>query len=135
MNRFSPKYTTILVALLLVVSGGLQVVWLRQLFSAQKKQLKDDIEHMVATTAQTNWYRGVTTFEKPQNLKRVKKLFLSPQWGQLRRALDNMVETGMASRFSIVSDDDSTSVFMNFRLAGSKSSNNNKQPVTSDTGL
>src|SRR3569833_2174263 len=135
MNRCSPKYTTIVVALSLVVSGGLQVVWLRQLFSAQKKQLKDDIEHMVADTSQTNWYRGVSTFEKPQNLKRVRRLFLSAQWGQLRSALDNMVETGMATRFSISSDDDSTSVLMTFKSHGRSLKDNNSRPITSGTGL
>ncbi|MES2112146.1 MAG: HAMP domain-containing sensor histidine kinase [Bacteroidota bacterium] len=135
MNRFNPKYTTVIVALSLLVSGGLQVVWLRQLFSAQQKQLKDDIEHLVGTTAQTSWYRGVSAFEKPQNLKRVKQLFLSPQWAQLRRALDNMVESGLSTKFSIESGDDSTALFMNFRLPGSPKKKNNSQPVTSNTGL
>lgn len=135
MKRLSPKYTTVLVVLSLLVSGGLQIAWLSQLFSAQKKQLKDDIEHMVADTSQTNWYRGVSSFEKPQNLKRVKKLFLSPQWGQLRSALDNMVETGMPTRFSIASDDDSTSVLMTFKQGGRSLKDNNSHPITSGTGL
>lgn len=135
MKRLNPKYTTTIVVLSLLVSGGLQVVWLRQLFSAQKKQLKDDIEHMVSDTSQTNWYRGVSTFEKPQNLKRVKRLFLSPQWGQLRGALDNMVETGMVTHFSISSDDDSTSVLMTFRAGGKSLKDNNSNPITSGTGL
>ncbi|MGN6395868.1 MAG: sensor histidine kinase [Mucilaginibacter sp.] len=135
MERLSPKYTTAIVALSLLVSGGLQAAWLWQLFAAQKKQLKEDIEHMVSTTSQTSWYRGVTLFEKPKNLKRVKQLFLSPQWEQLRRSLDNMVETGLASSFVIQSNDDSTAVLMSFRARDSAERKNNLRPVTTDTGL
>ncbi|WP_295795551.1 HAMP domain-containing sensor histidine kinase [Mucilaginibacter sp.] len=135
MKRLRSKYTTILIVLSLVLSAGLQAVWLRQLFSAQQKQLKDDIEHFVSTTAQAQMYRSVTSFEKPKNLPRVKQLFLSPQWAQLRQAFDNMKALGISYNFQINSDDDSTSVSMNFSLKDKPAKERNRGPATTNTGL
>lgn len=135
MNRIGSKYTTILVVCSLLLGGSLQVIWLNQLFKAQQKQLKDDLEHLVSTTTQASWYQSVTTFEKPKNLPRIKKLFLSPQWEQLRRAFDNMKAAGLSANIRIESNDDSTSASIRISLKDSATNNGKALPVTSNTGL
>ena len=134
MKWFKTKYTYILIVLSLLVSSGLQVIWLQQLFLAQQKQLTDDIEHFVSTTVQANWYLSITSFEKPKSFRRARQLFLSPQWEQLRQVFDNMKAIGVTSNFKIESDDDSTSVSLNFSLKDVPAKNRNTPPRTSGTG-
>jgi len=135
MKWFKAKYTYVLIVLSLLLSTGLQVVWLQQLFTAQKKQLIVDIEHVVGLTAQTNLYNSITTFEKPGNIKQIKRLFLSPQWEQLRHAFDNMKMENMSGYYSITIDDDSTAVSMNISLKDKPVKRKHKRPVASNTGL
>ncbi|RAJ24637.1 sensor histidine kinase [Pedobacter cryoconitis] len=133
MKWFKAKYTYILIVLSLLVSTGLQVVWLQQLFEAQQKQLKDEIERLVSRTAQTNSYYSLSTFTDPGNLLLAKQLFLSPQWEQLRQAFDNMKIQGMRASSSIIVDNDSTAVTLSLNLKDS-SSNKRRRPVVSSTG-
>lgn len=135
MKWFKAKYTYVLIVLSLLLSSGLQIVWLQQLFVAQQKQLKEEIEHFVSTTAQTNMYYSITSFENPGNLRQIKQLFLSPQWEQLRRAFDNMNMDNLSSRASISIDDDSTSVSMHFSLKDTPAQRKHKRPVVSATGM
>lgn len=134
MKWFKTKYTYVLIVLSLLLSGGLQVVWLQQLFSAQQKQLTDDIENFVGTTVQANWYLSITSFEKPQHFRRVRQLFLSPQWKQLRQVFDNMKSIGITSYFKIDSGDDSTSVTLNFSLKDVPVKRRDIAPRTYNTG-
>ena len=134
MKWLKAKYIYLLIVLSLLVSTGLQVVWLQQLFLAQQKQLKDDIEHVVSRTAQTNMYYSLTSLKDPGNLRQIKQIFLSPQWEQLRLAFDNMKMTGMRTSLMISFNEDSTAVAMNFSLkdkAGPKKS----KPTSSGSGL
>ena len=135
MKLFKAKYTYVLIVLSLLLSTGLQVVWLQQLFTAQEKQLRIDIEHLVGLTAQTNLYYSITAFEKPGNAKQIKQLFLSPQWEQLRHAFDNMKMENMSAYYSITIDDDSTAVSMNFSLKDTPVKRKHNKPVTSQTGM
>ncbi|WP_158795471.1 sensor histidine kinase KdpD [Pedobacter sp. L105] len=117
MKWFNAKYTYVLIVLSLVLCTGLQVMWLQQLFLAQRKQLKEEIEHVISNTAQTNVYLSLTTLKRPGNLRQIKQLFLSPEWDQLRQSFDNMRTLhGMNGTFSISIDNDSTSVMMKFSL-------------------
>ncbi|MBB5637698.1 signal transduction histidine kinase [Pedobacter cryoconitis] len=133
MKWLKAKYTYILIVLSLLLSAGLQVVWLQQLFDAQQKQLKDEIEHLVSRTAQTNMYYSLTIFKDPGNLLLAKQLFLSPQWEQLRMAFDNMKIQGMRTSTSIIVDSDSTAVVMSLNLKDSIPKNR-KRPVVTSTG-
>ena len=112
MKWLKAKYTYVLIVLSLLVSTGLQVVWLQQLFEAQQKQLKDEIESLVSRTAQANLYYSITKFKDPGNLSLAKQLFLSPQWEQLRLAFDNMKIQGIRTSSRIIVDNDSTAVIL-----------------------
>lgn len=133
MKWLKAKYTYILIVLSLLLSTGLQVVWLQQLFEAQQKQLKDEIESLVSRTAQTNLYYSLTIFKDPGNLLLAKQLFLSPQWEQLRLAFDNMKIPGMHSSTSIIIDTDSTAVTMGLNLK-ENSKDKHRKPVVTSTG-
>ena len=135
MKWFKAKYTYVLIVLSLLISTGLQVVWLRQLFFAQQKQLTEEIEHMVSKIAQNNMYRSITVFENPGNLRQIKQLFLSPEWEQLRQAFDKMRMDGMSASYSIIISDDSTAVNMNLSLKKNASKKNHKPPVITNTGM
>ena len=134
MKWLKTKYTYALIVLSLLLSGGLQVVWLRQLFAAQQKQLNEEIEHLVSTTVQAKWYSSIYSLEKPQNRQRSRQFFLSPQWEQLRQAFDNMKASGLTSNYRIESNDDSTSVSMNFSLNDLPANNRNRVPKTYHSG-
>ena len=124
MKRFNAKYTYLLIVLSLVASIALQAVWLQQLFLAQQKQLKEDIEYAVSNTAQTNVYQSMIKLKDPGNLRQLKQLFLSPQWEQLRQSFENIkVLSGLSASSSISIDTDSTSVTMSLKLKG----NDNKK--------
>ena len=133
MKWFKAKYTYILIVLSLLVSTGLQIVWLQQLFNAQQKQLKDEIEHLVSRTAQTNRYYSLTTFKDHGNLLLAKQLFLSPQWEQLRQAFENMKIQGMNASSNIIVDNDSTAVVLSLNLKNNFS-NSRRRPIVSGTG-
>jgi signal transduction histidine kinase len=126
--------TVLLVVVSLLASGGLQAVWLYQLFSGQRQKLKEEIEQAVSTTVMAQWYQHVTTFEKPENLHRVRQLFLSPQWLQLRQAFDNMSAIGLVSNLQIESNDDSTNVSMHFSLTDAPAKTRSMGPETIGTG-
>ncbi|MBO9659564.1 MAG: HAMP domain-containing histidine kinase [Chitinophagaceae bacterium] len=132
--RHRSKLTILLVIVSLLLSGALQGVWLYQLFSDQKHKLKEEMEQMVSSAVMAQWYQHVTTFEKPQNLHRVRQIFLSPQWLQLRQAFDNMSAIGIASNLQIESNDDSTNVLMQFSLADTPSQKDHPGPATIGTG-
>ncbi|MET4142021.1 HAMP domain-containing sensor histidine kinase [Pedobacter sp. UYP1] len=133
MKWLKAKYTYILIVLSLLLSTGLQVVWLQQLFEAQQKQLKDEIESLVSRTAQTNMYYSLTIFKDPGNLLLAKQLFLSPQWEQLRLAFDNMKIPGMHTSTSIIVDEDSTAVTMGLNLK-ENFKDKHRRPVVTSTG-
>lgn len=117
MKSFNAKYTYLLIVLSLAVSIALQAVWLQQLFIAQQKQLKDDIEHVISNTAQTNVYHSMINLKDPGNVRQLKQLFLSPQWEQLRQSFENIkVLCDLSASSSINIDTDSTSVIMSLKL-------------------
>jgi len=121
MKWFRPKSVYFLIILSLVVSTGLQVIWLQQLFSSVQNQLKEEIERLVSTTAQKNMYSSMTAMVKPNNDRRVRQFFLSPQWENLREAFENTRMEGVTSSFSVDIGHDSTSVHMYLNLKDSPS--------------
>lgn len=134
MKWFKAKYTYVLIVLSLLISTGLQVVWLQQLFFAQQKELTEEIEHMVSRISQTNMYNSLAVFEKPGNLRQIRHLFLSPQWEQLRKAFDQMKMDGMSAEYSIITNDDSTAVDMHLSLKDNPVKKHRKAYVLTNTG-
>jgi signal transduction histidine kinase len=132
--RHRSKLTILLVIISILLSAGLQAVWLYQLFSDQKQKLKEELEQSVGSTVIEQWYQHVTTFEKSENLHRVKQIFLSPQWQQLRQAFDNMNAIGLVANLEIESNDDSTNVSMQFSLTNTPPATDRSGPATIGTG-
>ncbi|ASU32024.1 sensor histidine kinase [Mucilaginibacter xinganensis] len=97
MKWFSSRYAYPLIILSLVVSIGLQAVWLRQLFISQKAQLKKDLEQAVSTSAIHAIYASISGAGKRGD--RFKEFFLSPQWLQMRQAFDDLKINGVHSIF------------------------------------
>jgi signal transduction histidine kinase len=116
MKWFRAKYTYTLIVISLIVSTGLQVIWLQQLFLAQRKQLATEIENIVSNAAQTNLYYSLASLENIGNHRQMKALFLSPQWQQIRQAYDDMKMYGLNTTFQIDLRGDSTYVTMGFTL-------------------
>jgi signal transduction histidine kinase len=127
MNWFRPKVIYFLITLSLVVSAGLQVIWLKQLFSGLKNQLKEEIERVVSTTTQKSMYDSMTTTIKPGNNRQTRNFFLSPQWEELREAFEhtNKME-GVIGHLSVDLGKDSTTVQM---LLSVKDSSSKKNPT------
>lgn len=134
MKWLRAKYTYVLIVLSLLVGTALQIVWLQQLFLAQQKQLQDDIEHVVSRTAQTNMYYSIASTPEPGNLPQIKRIFLSPQWEQLRIAFENMKITDMNASMSISTNNDSTDVTLNLRLKD-KYKKRTRRPVNTGLGM
>jgi signal transduction histidine kinase len=116
MNGFISRHKTLLIILTLILSCCLQLIWLSQLFSAQQMQLKGELDQLVSKTTQKNWYLTMASFDKPKSYKRIKQVFLAPEWAQLRQAFDNMRKTGLASSMRIESDADSTAITLHLSL-------------------
>jgi signal transduction histidine kinase len=134
MDWLKSRYTYVLIVLSLLVSTALQVMWLQQIFVAQQKQLRDDIEQIVIRTSQTNMYQSLTQMRDPGNIEQIKHMFLSPQWGQLRVAFENMKIKGARVTLGIMIDKDSTSVNMNFTMRDSTKAEP-KGPISTYTGM
>lgn len=140
MKLLSARYTYPLIILSLVVSTALQIFWLQQLFVAQRKQLKEEIEQIVSNRALENVYNSLigvnTKGDKEGNPAQIKQFFLSPQWEQLTTAFDNMkMLTGLNSSFTIRIDDDSTAIDMHFKLKDHLEKRHASASNSSTTGL
>lgn len=119
MKWLSSKYAYPLIALSLIVSVGLQAVWLKQLFGAQKQQLEQEIEHTVSNVAKNNIYNVLIKTGEKENAG-MKGFFLSDQWQQIRIAFDNILGIkgvhGMSTTFSFTTNKDSMNLDMRLSL-------------------
>ncbi|WP_151088592.1 sensor histidine kinase [Hymenobacter baengnokdamensis] len=93
----------------LLVSIGLQVIWLRQLFAAQTEQFRAELEHEVSEAAKQTIYSSLT-----EKSKRIKQFFMSDEWAQLRQAFDNMKINNVSNVFDYGIDADSGYVEIKF---------------------
>ncbi|HWK07072.1 MAG TPA: HAMP domain-containing sensor histidine kinase [Puia sp.] len=110
MKWWNSRYVYPLILLSLLVSIGLQAVWLRQLYLSQKVQLKKDIEEAVSQSAiQTN-YASLT--EGRDWGSHFSEFFLSPQWLRMRQAFDDLKQKGLQSNFQYAFGTDSSRVDM-----------------------
>ncbi|WP_090558430.1 sensor histidine kinase [Pedobacter hartonius] len=116
MKWLRAKHTYTLIVLSLLLSTGLQFVWLQQLFLAQRKQLEQELEQVVSNASQLNIFSSLVSLSGPADQRRLKRFFLSPQWRLMRQAYDNMKMSGVKSTYSIFIRGDSTAVQMNMSL-------------------
>lgn len=119
MRKLKVKYTHVLIAFSLLVITGLQAIWLQQLFLAQRSQFVNELEGLVRNNTQANVYQVLTNSNGPNEdmKKRINKLFLSPQWDQLRTAANNMYAiSGLRYVQSISTNIDSVAVNLNFSM-------------------
>lgn len=105
----------------LLVSIGLQVVWLRQLFAAQTTLVRAQLEHEVSEAAKKTIYLNLT-----EKSSRIEQFFMSDEWSQLRQAFDNMKINNVSNVFNYGIDADSGFVEIKFSFrnaaAGRKAS-------------
>ena len=111
-----------LIAIAIVMSTFLQIVWLKQLFVKQREQLLDETEHLVRAASEANLYQVLTFGKTSSNKKRrIKKIFLSSQWEQLRMAANNMrAISGLDWDQAIAINEDSVNVKLNFTVTDYK---------------
>lgn len=93
----------------LLVSIGLQVGWLRQLFAAQTTLVRAQLEHEVSEAAKKTIYLSLT-----EKSTRIEQFFMSDEWAQLRQAFDNMKINNVSNVFNYGIDADSGFVEIKF---------------------
>lgn len=118
MKWFSKKYAYPLVVLAMIVSVLLQVVWLRQLYSSQKIQVKRDLDEVVAGVVKSSNYLSML----PGNEENANFLsfFKSPEWIQFKEAYSRMRGHKVTSRFESNVKGDSTIVDISIRIPNKK---------------
>ncbi len=116
MKWLKARFTYPLIACSLLVSIGLQGIWLHQLFITQKKQLSHEIDVMVNEQSKNSLYLSLASLGSIGNERQMKAFFLSPQWQQIRIAYDNMNIYGLNANFGIDLRGDSTHVTMDFTV-------------------
>lgn len=119
MKWLSNRYTYPLVVFAIAVSLVLQLAWLNQLFHAQLKQLKLDLEQIVMDAAKMSTYLSVVRgHEGKENFR---EFFLSSEWMQFNQAYHNMRFHQFGSSFSSSFKGDSTIVNISLRFFNGKS--------------
>ncbi|MBB6271086.1 signal transduction histidine kinase [Pedobacter cryoconitis] len=124
MKWLSNRYAYPLVVLAITVSFVLQLAWLNQLFVAQRKQLKVDLEQVVMNAAKMSTYLSVA--EGHEGNENFKKFFLSSDWLQFSHAYQNMRFNQVATHLRSDFKGDSTIVDIRLRFANGKS---NHKPI------
>lgn len=133
MKWLSNRYTYPLVVLVITVSLLLQLAWLNQLFRAQVKQIKVDLEQVVIEAAKMSTYLSVV--EGHEGNMRFKKFFLSSEWLQFNQAYHNMRFHQVGGYFSSGFKNDSTFVDISLRFAnGAYKKKPGKRAITFDDG-
>jgi signal transduction histidine kinase len=114
MKWLSNRYAYPLVILVIMVSIVLQLVWLNQLFKAQRVQVKRELEQIVGQSAEMSTYLSlVPGHEQSINFR---NFFLSPEWLQLKQAFNNMRLSHVSSSFNTEIKGDSTFVNIGLRI-------------------
>lgn len=119
MKWLSNRYAFPLVVLAITVSFVLQLAWLNQLFVAQRKQIKVDLEQVVMDAAKMSTYLSIA--QGHEGNKNFKKFFLSSDWLQFSHAYQNMRFNQVATHLRSDFKGDSTIVDIRLRFANGKS--------------
>jgi signal transduction histidine kinase len=118
MKWLSNRYAYPLVALVMLASVGLQVIWLGQLFRAQQVQVKRDLDQAVANAARQSDYLSVARGH--ENSENFKNFFLSSDWLQIKQAFTRLRERRFGGSFSSHITPDSTIVNIGIHIANDK---------------
>ncbi|OKS86287.1 sensor histidine kinase [Mucilaginibacter polytrichastri] len=118
MKWLSNRYAYPLVILAITVSFVLQLAWLSQLFSAQRKQIKIDLEQVVIDAAKMSTYLSAKPVHGGN--ENFRKFFLSSDWLQFSQAYHNMRFHQVGSRFSFNIVGDSTIFDISLRFVNGK---------------
>ncbi|MEH3115818.1 sensor histidine kinase [Pedobacter terrae] len=130
-----------LAVITLIISLCLQCAWIRQLYLAQKQDIKTKLESIVSNASKQIVYRSVSRGRERSS--RFKQFFLSSEWFALRQAFDGLKLDNLHSQFHYGIDNDSTVVemrmsFLNdpkkhFKISSSaKTDNMSPRQVSSD---
>lgn len=114
MKWFSNKYAYPLVVLAMIVSVGLQVVWLRQLYSSQKVQAKRDLDEVVDRVVKSSNYLSMLPGNEGND--NFLHFFQSPEWLQFKEAYSRMRGHKVMSRFESDVKGDSSVVDISIRI-------------------
>ena len=128
MKWLSNRYAYPLVIFVILVSVALQLAWLSQLFTAQRKQAKIDLEQIVANAAKVNTYLSIV--HGHEGNENFKTFFLSAEWVQFRQAYTNMRFHQIGSRFNSEFKGDSTIVDISLRFFNGTPKRNHRSHVT-----
>ena len=127
-----------LITISLILTTGLQFVWLEQLFSAQRNQLKVDIEQLATVLSRQNIYESIKSLNPPGaaiNQSQMRDIFLSPGWDSLRLAFERLSVQGMTSSYAVDFENDSTTILMKLSMKGKLPSKKDHYPKTTNTGM
>jgi len=141
MKWLRSKYVFPLAVITLIISLCLQCAWIRQLYLAQKQDVKTKLESIVSNASKQIVYRSVSRGRERSS--RFKQFFLSSEWFSLRQAFDELTLDNLHSQFHYGIDNDSTVVemrmsFLNdpkkhFKISSSsKTDNMSPRQVSSD---
>jgi signal transduction histidine kinase len=117
MKRLSARYAYPLVIVSLLITMGLQLTWLLQIYRSQHRQLKLELEELVSTAAKTTTYKSIAGGHEQS--ARFREFFMSPQWLQLRQAFDDLKVDDLHSEFHYGFTNDSTMIEMRLSFLNS----------------
>lgn len=102
--------TYLLVVLVILLTISLQLLWLRQIFLAQRVQVKRDLEQAISNAASKNTYiSDISGHEQSQNFR---SFFLSPHWIAYQQAWHNIIFENVQTSYRSETNGDSTSIEM-----------------------
>lgn len=110
MKWLTSRYVFPLAVITLIISFCLQCAWTRQLYLAQKQDVKTKLESIVSKASKHIVYRSVSRGRERSS--RFKQFFLSSEWFALRQAFDGLKLDNLHSQFHYGIDNDSTVVEM-----------------------
>ncbi|WP_179412711.1 sensor histidine kinase [Mucilaginibacter sp. E4BP6] len=114
MKFLKSRFAYPLAAFCLVISTFLQVIWLFQIFNAQQIKLKEDLDMGMGNAAKHAIYASL--IEETNPLSKYKEFFLSPEWLNLKLALDNAGAKGLTKIFSYDVSEDSAMISLTLQF-------------------
>jgi signal transduction histidine kinase len=133
MKWLSNRYAYPLVIFAILVSVALQLAWLSQLFRAQRKQIKIDLEQVVVNAAKMSTYLSVR--HGHEGNENFRNFFLSSDWLQFSQAYHSMRFHQVGSRFSFNIVGDSTIFDISLRFVNGKPNyNRHRRTMRFDDG-
>ncbi len=118
MKWFTNRYAYLLVALAMLASVALQGAWLFQLFSAQKIQVRRDLDQAVASAVRQSDYLSVA--HGHENSVNFRNFFLSSEWLQIKQAFTHLRDRHFGGSFSSNIKNDSTILTIGIHIANDK---------------